>query len=83
MFYTIKDILTLTGLKKDALFKQWQKGIGPKRIADGFIRIPKHDALSWAEERARNARPVWAPRYERAAQFMKMDMHLDQTAYAM
>jgi hypothetical protein len=82
MYYTIKDILTLTGMTKSALQKQWETGKGPKRIADGIVRIPKADALAWAEERARNTRPVYAPMYERAAQFMRMDLHLDQGAYA-
>jgi hypothetical protein len=82
MYYTIKELAALTGLHKNSLTKQWHKGQGPKRIGDRFYRIPKADALAWAEERARNTKPVYAPLYERAIQFMKMDQHLDNAAYA-
>jgi hypothetical protein len=82
MYYTIKELLAITGLRKNALMKQWAKGVGPKRIADGIVRIPKADALAWALERARNTPAVRQPLYERAAQFMRMDQHLDnQAAY--
>jgi hypothetical protein len=81
-FYTPNDIKKIVGMSRNALDYLWSVGKGPNRIGDGFYRIPKVDALSWAERMAQTAKPVRAPKYVRAAEFMRMDIQLDQHALA-
>jgi hypothetical protein len=82
LYYTTKELQKIVGVSRQALVHLWNVGKGPNRITDGHYRIPKADALAWAEDMARTSRPTYAPKYERAAQFMRMDLHLDQGVYA-
>jgi hypothetical protein len=81
-YYTVNDIVRLVGFNRKSLEAMWRNGKGPKRIADGNIRILKLDALIWAEERARKTTPVAAPKFQRAAEYIRMDLHLGQQALA-